>query len=240
MQIRYLKTWFLFVGYGVSALVVAPLAAANPHPNSLIYIEFKPGDFPGELRPLVSKISAASSEKDRDKRQNLFTAAIEEARRLDNRVNRAYTDRVWFLRGYAEHRLDKPEEALRSFEASLKLRPDNALSIFYHGLSLRELNRCKEAIPRFQEVVWLVPSMQAEPLYFTASCQDTLGKGDEARKNYVAAVEKGATLPDSLKKYIEIKTSELESTPDPKIRAQIQKDIHSAKSKLPSKDRRVK
>jgi tetratricopeptide (TPR) repeat protein len=225
----------LFTGLLVVLFALPSGALGEARPNSLIYIEFKVSEFPGELHSLVAKVSAAESTREREKRKELFGAVIEEARRIDGRVNRTYTDRVWFLRGYAEYKLDKFEDSLDSFTASLKIRPNNALSEFYQGLALLELGRCQEAVPRFQEVSWLVPSMQAEPLYYTAVCQDSLGEGDKAHKNYLAAVEKGVSLPQALKKFIEIRTAELDRTPDPRVRADIQKRINEAKAKLDRK-----
>ena len=231
VRITILK-YLSFTGLAVLLLCGSPVSAAPTRSNSLIYIEFNEKDFPLELRGLVSQIRIASGTDDKSDRDKKFAAAIDEARKIDGRVNRAITDRVWFLRGYAEYRSGKIKDSLNSFTQSLKLRPDNALSVFYQALALKDLNRCKEALPKFQEVSWLVPSMKADPLYFVAFCQEKTGKADEAQKNFILAVDSGTTYPPALKKFIEIKTNELERTPDPKVREKIQVAINAAKSRL--------
>ena len=231
VRIKRLK-YLIFTPLAASIVAITSAAAVPAKPNSLISIQFKEGDFPPELRGLVKQIRMASETTADDERSRKFAAAVDEARRIDGRVDRAVTDRVWFLRGYAEYNSGKSKDALSSFSQSLKLRPDNALSIFYEGLALKDLNRCKEALPKFQEVVWLVPSMKADPIYFTAYCQEKTGKTDEAKKNYLLAIDAGSTYEPALKKYIEIKSSEMENTANPKVREQLQRDINRVKGDI--------
>lgn len=52
---------------------------------------------------------------------------------------------AWFNRGVACGRLERPEEALASFERLIALQQDNADAWHYRGLALRELGRHDEA-----------------------------------------------------------------------------------------------
>jgi tetratricopeptide (TPR) repeat protein len=120
------------------------------------------------------------------------------ATRLDTSMHEAYT----YL-GYANRKLGRYDEALRAYDAALKINPDTPYAIEYQGEAFLGLNRIDEARFNFLRLYALDPShaaklLQAMRAWMAANeAKPPAGIDMPALAEWIA--EKTATLKAELK-----------------------------------------
>jgi hypothetical protein len=97
------------------------------------------------------------------------------------------TPEAYFNRGTTLQKLDKPLEALGSFDRALTLKPDFAEAYIHRGLSLQILKRTEEALRNFDRGIALKPGI-AEVHFFRGNAFMELKRGEEALACFNQAV----------------------------------------------------
>ena len=77
-----------------------------------------------------------------------------------------------------------PQAALPAAERYVKIAPaDDLTALFFDGEVKRQLGRCADALPRYDQVIAKFPDARGSR-WGAAVCQEQLGKKAEAKKNY--------------------------------------------------------
>ena len=168
-----------------STLLVSTCFAAEPEIKS--FLETVPQVAPAQaaLKPVGQNISrgvALQLQNKPEEAKKAFREAEQLAESLLKKIPRGYHDELLELKGYAEQQAGDYEGALASYKKAVALRPSSAMLIFREAFALSRLNRCAEAIPKFEEVLWTTHQARHEVLYLTSECNKTLGNTDVALK----------------------------------------------------------
>ena len=99
--------------------------------------------------------------------------------------------------GLALLALNRPEEALASFELSLKLRPGVPASIVNRGNALLALNRPAEALADFDQAIAIQPNFILAHNN-RGNTLRVLGRAEEALRAYATALQFMPSYPDAL------------------------------------------
>lgn len=91
-------------------------------------------------------------------------------------------------RGIAFADLDRPQDALEDFTASLRLRPDHANTYFRRAYALHVMGRLKDAIADYTTVLRLTPEDVLAYIYRGAAWHD-LGQFGRAVDDYTVALK---------------------------------------------------
>jgi tetratricopeptide (TPR) repeat protein len=89
-------------------------------------------------------------------------------------------------RGLALTVLKRPEEARRAFERAIELAPDLPEAHYYFARTCYQAGQVEEAARRFRDAARAGEHYQAS--FFAAQASETLGRAEEARDAYAAAL----------------------------------------------------
>src|SRR5258708_11189735 len=83
------------------------------------------------------------------------------------------------VKGNAQAKLGRHEQALASYEKAISIKPDHAIAWNSHGLALQALNRHEDAVASFDRGLAIKPDF-AEALNNRANSLGHLGRSQEA------------------------------------------------------------
>lgn len=188
------------------------------------FIGYRPraAHFPPALSALSAPVEQGFQQLDAkrtDDAKRSFTQALGAAEKLSGSLNRGYQDQLWFLTGMAHEGLGHERDALKSYDRSLEIRPNNLLSVFRSGLLLKQTGQCEKAIPKFRELDWQAKALSYEMKFLIGECLVVLQKPDEAMKQFQAAYDQNPSFAPVVKTMIKTRRDLLAKSGDPKQRS---------------------
>ena len=125
-----------------------------------------------------------------------------------------------YNRGLLLYKLDRPEDAVASFDGAIRCKPDFAQAHDSKGSALNDMGKHEEAIPCFDEAIRLMPDF-AEALYNKANSLHRLDRIEESSRLLDEAVRLNpellnhAGIREMLDERLEFKRGIREARDDP-------------------------